>query len=365
MVAVIRIILVLAGVLLSAGCADRKAADLLITGGTIYTMNPLQPHVEAVAVVGDRIVFAGSRSRAQRLSGPRTQVLDLDGNTMLPGLVDAHAHLMGLGKYLAEIKLVGTSSAEEIRRIVLNKQRDVGQREWLLGRGWDQNDWESKEFPTWRDLDGTDSNPVFLRRVDGHAAWLNRTALQFFGIDRQTPDPSGGRILRDSDGNPTGVLVDRAMVLASDRIPEPSLDEKERRVKQAIEECQRYGLTGIHDAQTRADELAIYRRLERQGELGFRIYAILDGDDSTFVMGQLERGPAVADSSYVKVRAIKLYADGALGSRGAALLEPYSDEPAHSGLHINSSAVLERMARRALESGFQMCAHAIGDAGNR
>jgi predicted amidohydrolase YtcJ len=350
--------------LVAFSCGGTEPADLLITGGTIYTLDPGQPLVEAVAVNGDVIVFAGDLARAARFKGPRTLVLDIGGCTVLPGLVDAHAHLMGLGDYLSELRLTGTTSADTIRQMVIEWQRELGAGAWILGRGWDQNDWEIKEFPTVRDLAGTESHPVFLRRVDGHAAWLNAAALETLGITRDTPDPPGGLIVRDADGNPTGVLVDEAKDNAWALVPEPSFEEKTRRLKLAIRECQRFGLTGVHDAGTEEDELEILRRLRDEGALDLRVYVMLETDDSTFVAKQFTRGPVVKDP-YITVRAIKVYADGALGSRGAALLEPYSDDPTNRGLMVNAPDVLQRWARLAAKNGWQMCVHAIGDAGNR
>ena len=218
--------------------------------------------------------------------------LDLDWGGV-PGLVDAHAHLMGLGDYLSELRLIGTTSADTVRQMVIDRQKEFWAGAWIRGRGWDENNWEIKEFPTARDLAGTESHPVFLRRVDGHAAWLNATALEILGINRDTPDPPGGLIVRDADGSPTGVLVDKAKDNAWALVPEPLFEEKTRRLRLAIQECQRFGLTGVHDAGTEEDELEILRRLRDNGELGLRVYVMLDTDDSTFVAEQFERGPVL------------------------------------------------------------------------
>lgn len=347
------------------GCARRERADLLIIGGTIHTMNPRRPQVEAVAVAGDRIIFAGDRSRAVTFQGPRTLVLDVGADAVFPGLIDAHAHLMNLGNYLAELQLVGTSSINEIRELVLEHQTGSEKGAWVVGRGWDQNDWVEKRFPAWADLTGTEANPVFLWRVDGHAAWLNRTALDALGITSGTPDPEGGRFVRQGNGDPTGVLIDWAADDAAARVPEPALTEKTRRMKVAIAECRRFGLTGVHDTDTNREQLEILDQLAQTGELRLRVYAVLHTPDSAFVMSMLERGPRVDEESLVTVRAIKVYADGALGSRGAALLEPYVDEPTQRGLFRTTPDDMRRWARLALQHGFQMCAHAIGDAGNR
>lgn len=347
------------------GCAAEPPADLILTGGRIYTMNPGESRVEAVAVVGDRIVFAGGRDGVLARKGSNTQVLELDGMTVLPGLVDAHAHLPGLGRMLRELRVTGTSSAAEIRDMVMTRQQEIEPGEWITGRGWDQNDWEVQAFPTWENLRGTEGNPVYLRRVDGHAIWVNRKALEICGVTRDTVEPEGGRIMRDANGNPTGVFVDRAMDLISRKIPSPSAEERMNRIRVALAECRRFGLTGVHDAEATEEYLRIYRTLLDRDELTLRVYAILDSDSTRFVREKLTEGPWSDPRHFVSVRAIKVYADGALGSRGAVLLEPYSDEPSHQGLFQNPRASIEHWVELGLASGFQVCTHAIGDGGNR
>jgi hypothetical protein len=345
--------------------AEEPDADLIVTGGVIHTLDAASPRVEAVAVSQGRIVYAGDRGGAERYRGEKTRVLDATGLTTLPGLVDAHAHLAGLGTFLAVLDLNGAASPDAIRERVLARIAGAGAGEWILGRGWDQNDWGVKEFPTWRDLGGTESHPVCLRRVDGHAAWLNRRALEICRITKQTGDPEGGRILRDQEGNPTGVLVDNAIELVAGEIPEISFDERVRRLKTAVAECLRFGLTGVHDAGVGEKDLEVLRYLENRGELGLRVYAMIDADEPVFARGQLRRGPVVDEDHFLDVRALKLLADGALGSRGAALIDPYTDEPSNRGLIVVSRDELLRWTTSALENGFQVCTHAIGDAGNR
>jgi predicted amidohydrolase YtcJ len=329
-------------------------------------MKPDQFYVQAIAVADGRIVFAGDEEAALGYEGPDTRVLDLDGGTMLPGLVDAHAHIMNLGHYLAELQMVGTTSSAQVRAMVLARQSEVPDGEWIIGRGWDQNDWKVQEFPTWRDLAGSERNPVYLKRVDGHAVWVNKTALDQCGVTADTPDPPGGEIIRDDEGNPTGVLIDRAKGLVFERIPEPSRQEKKRRIELAIKECRRFGLTGAHDAGSEQDELEIFEQMERQGDLQFRVFAMLDADaDSLFAYEEMVKGPRMDDDAYLRVGAVKHYADGALGSRGAALLKDYEDRPGHVGLMRNPRQSLADWTRHAMDNQFQMCIHAIGDAGNR
>jgi predicted amidohydrolase YtcJ len=359
---VICILLALCG---SSGLAAERPADLIVTGGVVYTLDPGHPRVEAVAAAGGRIVYAGDREGARAYQGSTTRIFDAAGLTVIPGLVDAHAHLAGLGTRLSVLDLTPAGSASGVRGLVLERAKTASPGEWIQGRGWDQNDWEVKEFPIWRDLEGTESHPVYLRRVDGHAAWINRTALELCGIGPDTPDPEGGRIVRDGEGMPTGILVDNAIELVTKIIPEPSFDERVRRMKLALAECLRFGLTGVHDAGVGEKDLEVLRLLEERGELGIRVYAMIDADEADFARSQLSRGPFIGADHVLDVRAIKLYADGALGSRGAALIDPYADEPSNRGLVVTSREKLLDWTTAAFESGFQVCTHAIGDAGNR
>jgi predicted amidohydrolase YtcJ len=349
----------------SSGFAAERPADLIITGGVVYTLDPGRPRVEAVAAAGGRIVYAGDREGARAYQGPKTRIFDASGLTVIPGLVDAHAHLAGLGTRLSVLDLTGTVSAFGVRELVLERAKTAARGEWIQGRGWDQNDWEVKEFPTWKDLEGSESHPVYLRRVDGHAAWLNRTALEVCGIGGKTPDPDGGRIVRDGEGKPTGILVDNAIELVTKFIPQPPFDERVRRMKLALAECLRFGLTGVHDAGVGEKDLEVLRLLEERGELGIRVYAMIDADEPDFARSQLRRGPSIGPDHLLDVRGIKLYADGALGSRGAALIDPYADEPSNKGLLVTSREELLAWTTAAFENGFQVCTHAIGDAGNR
>ncbi len=340
------------------------SADLVITGGRLYTLNPQQPIVEAIAIQEARIIYVGSSAGAESLITSATQVLDLRGLTLIPGLIDAHAHLASLGHALSELDLRGTTSATQICELVRVQQNQLPPGAWITGRGWDQNDWEIKNFPTWRDLRDTEANPVYLRRVDGHAAWVNKTTLEICGILNDTPDPLGGRLLRDEHGNLTGVLVDNAMDLVTQSIPQPTLNDRINWIKVGVQECRRVGLVGVHDAGADALTLAAYRKLQQQGELDFRVYVMVEAADSTSLADWLQGGTVKFDD-YLTIRAIKLYADGALGSRGAALLEPYSDDPGNRGLLVNTPDYLYQTTLQAVKAGYQVCTHAIGDAANR
>jgi hypothetical protein len=324
------------------------------------------PQVEALAISGERVIAVGTRGEVLGLAGDDTRVVELPPRwCVLPGLVDAHAHLDGLGDQLATISLVGTTSPEECAARVLEWARSTPAGRWIQGKGWDQNDWPTKEYPHWRDLAGTESNPVYLRRIDGHAAWLNRAALDAAGITRDTPDPRGGRIERDRYGEPTGIVIDNATNLVTAHIPDISADELDRRMRAAVAHCVALGLTGVHDAGATAETIASWQRLWDRGELPLRVYAMLDGTDDALLASWFDRGRATLCDGHLVVRAVKLYADGALGSRGAALIEPYDDDPGNRGLLVDGEERMRQVTRRAYAAGFQTCTHAIGDRGNR
>ena len=338
-------------------------ADLLLFGGVVHTMDASQPTSDAVAVRGGRIVALGDDALALR--GEATQALDLQGRAVLPGFHDAHAHFLGLGKTLQNLDLKGTTSAQEVGDRVRAACAQATPDEWIYGRGWDQNDWEVAEFPGWKDLHGCDANPVYLSRVDGHALWVNDVALRKAGVHKGTADPDGGRILRDANGIPTGVLVDNAESLVLDLVPDPTHEQLVERALLAQEACLRLGLTSVTDAGVDAAGFAVYEELGAQGKLQVRIHAMVQGE-AELIEQQLAIGPRSGlYDHHLSVRAIKLYADGALGSRGAALLAPYSDEAGHSGLIVTDPEEIHDVCARALRRGFQVCTHAIGDRGNR
>jgi len=351
---------------LSSPSAAPSAAETVFVGGAVYTMDATHPRAEAVAVSGSLIVDVGDESSVRGEGGRDVHVIRLrPGEIVLPGLIDAHGHLHSLGRSLVEVRLFETRSKEECAERVRERQRSTPPGRWIRGRGWDQNDWEDTTFPTAGDLRGTDANPVYLIRIDGHAAWLNRKALEVCGITRDTPDPEGGRVVRDERGEPTGVLVDNAKELATARIPEPSAEELDDRMRAAVDHLIRFGLVGAGDAGTTPDELASLERLAARGELPLRVYCMLDGEDEALLSRFFAAGPSVLGGGRIVVRSVKMYADGALGSRGAALLEPYDDDPGNMGLLVTPPESLYSVAHRALGAGFQMCTHAIGDRGNR
>lgn len=336
-------------------------AGLIVTNATIHTVDPAQPRARAIAVRNGRILAVGADVSTHR--GSQTQVIDARGATLIPGFIDSHGHLAGLGQSLEIVDLRDAASAAEAVRRTANAARDRPPGEWILGRGWDQTRWPGAEFPAAAELSAAvPVHPVYLTRVDGHAAWVNQFALDAADINAATADPPGGRIHRDSAGRPAGILIDRAMGLVSRRIPAPSHAQLKERLARAAVECARLGLTTVHDAGVSAAEIAAYRELIAEDRLPVRIYAMIRGEGELWRQ-YLDRGPEIGP--FLTVRSIKLVADGALGSRGAALKEPYSDEPSNSGLLILPREDIERVARAAVSRGFQVNTHAIGDLANR
>ena len=344
----------------------RAPADLVVLNGRIYTADGARPVVDAIAVRDGRIVFVGDEAGARALVGARTETLDLDGRTMIPGMTDAHAHVAGLGEALRDVDLTGTSSYEQVIARVVERARNTPKGEWIVGRGWDQNDWGDTRFPTHEALTrALPDHPVYLTRVDGHAAVVNAMAMQKAGLTKATKDPNGGSIERDAAGNPAGVLVDNAQGLVGRAIPNATRAQVKDAIKAAIAEMHRWGMTGVHDAGASPTEVEIYEELGREKALDIRLYAMIS-DNASAIDALLKRGPqAGLYDGMLWLRSIKLYQDGALGSRGAALLEPYSDDAKTTGLLVSAPAHIQDVATRALRAGIQVNTHAIGDRGNR
>jgi len=343
-----------------------QQADLVVTNARIYTSDVNRPVAEALAVKSGRIAFVGSNRGALSLAGPRTERLDLAGKTVIAGMVDAHAHLLGLGQALRTVDLVGTRSYDEVIARVVERAKTARPGEWIRGRGWDQNDWADTRFPTHAALSrAVPNNPVYLTRVDGHAALVNAKALELAQVTAATPDPSGGRFIRDSANNPTGVLVDNAQGVVGRVIPAPSRAELREQTLAAIAEANRWGLTGIHDAGVAPEGIAVYEELAKEARYNLRNYVMIRANDSV-LDAFMRRGPqrGLYDGR-LWIRAIKITADGALGSRGAALLEPYSDDAGNMGLITTPPERIQSVAVRALKAGFQVNVHAIGDRANR
>ena len=336
---------------------------MLLTNGRIHTLDRADRVVDTLLVRGGRVVFAGRRGDLSVADSELS--LDLGGRTVLPGLVDGHAHLMGLAQQRLALDVSGAASEEEAAARVAAEADRFAPGEWIDGRGWDQNHWPDGRFPTRASLDrAAPLHPIVLARIDFHATWANSAALRVAGIDRATPDPPGGRILRDEAGEPTGLLIDRAQSLLDGLQPRPSPARYDRAVRDAIAECLAVGLTGVHEMGVDSYGLASYQRLIERDQFPFRVYAAVRGSSPETWAEQRERGPETVGDGRLVVGAFKLVADGALGSRGALLHHPYCDDPTNSGLALLPPDELARLAGEAAAAGFQVCVHAIGDRAN-
>lgn len=353
-------------VLAFAPSLPATAAEVtVLTAARIHTGEPGAAPVEAMAWDGEGRILATGGARELLARYPGAERIDAAGRTVIPGLIDAHAHLMGLGYALMRADLVGADSKAEILARLEAFEAELPKGAWLLGRGWDQNRWPDKAFPTAADLDAAfPERPVWLERVDGHAGWGNSAALRAAGRDFSGDwQVDGGRILREN-GRATGVFVDEAMELVEAVIPPPDDAFREEAFERALAESAKHGLTGVHDMGVSLADLALYRRFADRGRLTLRVNAYADGD-SHALTALCAFGPFEHPSGRLRMRGVKLYADGALGSRGAALLADYHDEHGHRGLLVTAPEDLETAMRKARDCGVQVATHAIGDRGNR
>lgn len=334
----------------------------------IYTLDPDRPRAEALAIQDGRILAIGSRDEVLAGRGDDIETVALEGRTVLPGLIDAHCHMAGLGSFaLGRLDLSATRSFDELLAAVAERAKAARPGEWILGGRWDHESWPDKRLPTHEKLSAiTPNNPVWLTRVDGHAGLANAAAMSAANVSRETPHPEGGEIVRDARGEPTGLLVDNAMDRITPHIAGQVAGFADLVLK-AQEICLSYGLTGVHDAGVSPAEATVYQRLAESGALKIRVYAMIHGAQAA----EYFKTHGITVSPLVTVRAAKLYADGALGSRGAWLLAPYNDRPTddagrpYVGLAVTPPEEIRRMALDGLRRGYQVCTHAIGDRGNR
>jgi predicted amidohydrolase YtcJ len=339
---------------------------LILHHARIYTVDATKTIAEAIALQDDRIVRVGSDADVLKLRASSTRVVDLGGATVVPGLHDAHGHFTGLGAFLQSLNLRGTTSYQQIVDRVRERVAKARPGEWIVGRAWDQNDWPDTRFPTHDALSAVSpNNPVYLTRVDGHAGLANRAAMTLAGLTAATPEPAGGRIIRGAGNEPTGVLIDNAQALVSSRIPPVSDRQLEEQILLADHEMRRLGITTVHDAGTDGRTVDAYKRLIDAGRLKTRLYVMLRGSLSS-LRPFFDKGPIVDYARHhLALRAIKIVADGALGSRGAAMLEPYDDEPGTRGLLTTPPEEIYAQTLAASKAGFQTAVHAIGDRANR
>ncbi|WP_339627686.1 amidohydrolase [uncultured Maribacter sp.] len=367
-------------ILLCTACSGPKkeAATLLIYGGPIYTVDSVQTLVEAVVTKDSIILFAGNLEEAEKYKNKKTQVIDLKGKTMTPGLIEGHGHFMGLGNSELEIDLLNTTSYEEIVDIVAEAVKKAEPGEWIIGGGWHQSKWDSlpadavNGFQTHDMLSAvTPNNPVYLSHASGHAGFANAKAMEIAGLQVLSKEGidkfeiEGGEVMRDKTGRPTGIFNERAQRLIYQFIPQDSPEKKAKAFDLAVKACHRNGITSFHDAGIGKETVADFENARAANKMNVRIYAMLSGDDKDLLNEWYEKGPFIDPSNRLTIRSIKLFCDGALGSRGAWLLEPYTDRPGHFGHETLPMEMVQETALNGLKKGFQVCSHAIGDRANK
>jgi predicted amidohydrolase YtcJ len=338
-------------------------ADLLLTNGNVYPVTEKQPKAEAIAVKASRIVFVGSTDDEKKFHAAK--IVDLHGRTVVPGFTDSHCHIFGIGEREMRLNLEGTNSLEDFLTRVKERVDKPGPGKWITGRGWTETFWKPPQFPTREDLDKiAPNNPVFLTRADGHAAIANSAALKIAGIDRNTPDPFGGQILKKND-EPSGMLLDNAQDLVARNIPKPSEREREEALLRGVDREIKLGWCEIQNAGSHKEDIDLIREAFETGKIKIRFVNAVYGP-SEDAQNFLREGPTInAFDHHFTQRTIKVMFDGALGSRGAALLKPYSDEPETSGFLTQKPEDLGPMFKEALRRGIQVETHALGDRANR
>jgi len=352
----------------SGAHAAGQSGATVYTNANVYTVDPGSPRAEAFIVEDGRFVRVGSEREVRGAAPEDARIVDLEGRTVLPGLIDAHGHVGGLGSYaLGVIDLSAVESEDELVRTIAARARTVPEGEWIIGGRWDNESWSDTALPTHEALsEAVPDHPVWLTRVDGHAGLANAEAMRRAGITTETEAPEGGEIVRAPSGEPTGVFIDRAESLITRAIDAPMPSAADL-ILAAQEELVSVGLTGAHDAGISLADAEVFKRLEAEGKLKIRIYGMLSHAAAKDHLSGGERH----EGEYFDLRAIKLYADGAMGSRGAWLLEPYTDRPTTSdgeprvGLNVTGPEEIARMVELAFENGWQVCTHAIGDRANR
>lgn len=355
-------------------------ADLVLVGGNVVTLDPARPRAEALAVKGDRIAAVGTDEEIRRLVGPATRVLDLGGRLAVPGLIEGHAHFLSLGQSKRILELGSARTWDEVVARVGIAAKTAAPGSWILGRGWHQEKWSSPASPSVEGLPTRDAldraaprNPVFLRHASGHASIVNALALERAGIGKATADPDGGRIVRDAAGRPTGALIETADDLVQRAIdaerarlsPEERGSETRRDAELAASECLSKGITSFQDAGSNFEAVDAFRKMTLEGNLHIRLWVMLSEPNEALEKRLRAYRLVGFGGDRLTVRAIKRYMDGALGSHGAWLLEPYADLPSSAGLEVEPIERIEKAARLAIDNGFQLCVHAIGDRANR
>ena len=354
-----RTLIILFSTFLIVSCTQKQPVDAIYHSGKIYTVDNAFSVQEAFAVKNGKIVATGTNDEILN-NFSSSQIIDLENKYVYPGFIDPHCHFYGYGLSLQWANLNGTNSFEEIIEII-KKHHEKSESKWILGRGWDQNDWDMKKFPSKEKLDEIfPETPVYLVRVDGHAAIVNSKALEIAGFNEKTIIEGGQ--LEKKDGKLTGILLDNAKEALFDMIPEETREQKAEALIAAAKNCFAVGLSSVADAGLKKETIELMDSLQKSGELKMRIYAMIESSDPAS-LELVKNGHYKTD--YLNVRSIKMYADGALGSRGALLLEDYSDDPGNKGILVNTQEYYDKICQLAYDNNFQVCTHAIGDGANR
>lgn len=366
--------------LLGVACTTDEvpSATVILHGGPIYTVDSTQAMVEAVATKDHKILFAGSLAEAEKYKTEETTMIDLEGKTMTPGLIEGHGHFMGLGYNELNLDLMSTTSYQEIVDAVAEAVQKAAPGEWITGRGWHQSKWTTMPEVTVNGFQTHDllsaispDNPVFLRHASGHAGFANAKAMEIAGLQLvakegiDAMEVEGGEVMRDGMGLPTGIFNERAMGLITKHIPETTPEKDTKAFELAVAACHRNGITGFHDAGIGRETIALYQKMKQEDKMKIRMYAMLTGWDKELLQEWYVQGPMIDSLALFTIRSVKLNCDGALGSRGAWLLEEYTDRPGHFGHETLPMEFVKETALNGLEHGFQVCAHAIGDRANR
>ncbi|MDX1482022.1 MAG: amidohydrolase family protein [Woeseiaceae bacterium] len=360
-----------------------EGADLILTNGRVYTMRweepapdgtlaeaapkngSWKPDADAVAIKGDEVVFVGETSEAMSLRGDATRVVDLAGATVLPGLVDSHTHVFGLGAAIERVDLTDVETEEEAIERVVERAKITPEGEWILGRGWDEGAWANRYPDKVLLTEAVPNHPVFLASLHGFAGWANQMALDRAGLTADTEVPVGGEMRLGPDGEPNGLFLNRAVPLIRDAVPEPSHEQMMQTALTGLKQMAEDGYVAVHDAGLDTAMMAALEQLEAEGKLPIRVFAMLSLRDEDLMRRWIERGPDADVDSMLVTHTVKAYYDGALGSRGARLLYDYSDQPGHRGISGSGYGFNEALMAEAMKAGFQVAIHAIGDAGNR
>lgn len=351
---------------ITMSCSNQASDVMIIQNVKGYTLADGELQAFGSLVVRDGKVVDVSTSETMDSDYEDAKVIDGGGKVLLPGLIDAHGHVMGLGFQALDANVVGTESLQAALNKVMEYSEEYPDLSWIRGRGWNHTHWNINRFPTATDLDKLAiDRPVWLTRIDGHAGWANSKAMEIAGITEETPNPEDGKILRDENGKATGIFIDGAMELIEANIPERSYEERRMALLEALKQMSAHGLTSVHDAGVNAETWSLYKEFANEDKLITRIYGMISGAGATF---DSLSGSGPIDSyanDRLAMRSVKLYSDGALGSRGAALLEPYSDDPQNRGLLFSSQKEMTNMILKTASRGYQTNVHAIGDRGNR